>query len=389
MLNAFTAKAGCRMSETEEALDLAGSIYDAALDPSLWSGVIEKTCRFTNSVSGALASFDMGRRNLNAQYNWGYDPHYLKLLLDHYVHLNPMMAITERTNVGDVLSISQVMSLEELKETVFWREWAAPQGFIDGMQATIEKTPTAVAGVTMVRHESVGMVDEEALGRLRMLYPHYRRAVLIGKVIDLHKVEAATFADTIDGLVAGIFLVDADGRVIYANPSGEAMLETRDIFEPSRASFTARDGNADRALREALKSCESDERKIGSNGIGVPLSATSGAQYVAHVLPLTSGARRKAGLDYAAVAAIFVRKAALEPEAAFETMQQKFQLTPNEVRVLQALVEINGAAAIGAVLGMSESTVKTHLHHLFEKTGAERQADLVRLVAGFSSPLGR
>jgi DNA-binding CsgD family transcriptional regulator len=84
-----------------------------------------------------------------------------------------------------------------------------------------------------------------------------------------------------------------------------------------------------------------------------------------------------------------VRKAALEPESAFETMQQKFRLTPNEVRVLQALVEINGAAAIGAVLGMSESTVKTHLHHLFEKTGAERQADLIRLVAGFASPLGR
>lgn len=377
------------MSETEEALDLAGSIYDAALDASFWPVVVEKTCRFTNSVSGALASFDTVRRNLNAQYNWGYDPHYLKLLLDHYVHLNPMMAITERTNVGDVLSISQVMSHEELKKTVFWREWAAPQGFVDGMQATIEKTPTAVAGVTMVRHESVGMVDEEALGRLRMLYPHFRRAVLIGKVIDLHKVEAATFADTIDGLVAGIFLVDADGRVIYANPSGEAMLDARDVFESSRSSLTARDAGADRALREALLAIQTDERQLGASGIAVPITSAGGTQYVAHVLPLTSGARRKAALDYAAVAAIFVRKAALEPEAAFETMQQKFRLTPNEVRVLQALVEINGAAAIGAVLGMSESTVKTHLHHLFEKTGAERQADLIRLVAGFASPLGR
>jgi DNA-binding CsgD family transcriptional regulator len=31
--------------------------------------------------------------------------------------------------------------------------------------------------------------------------------------------------------------------------------------------------------------------------------------------------------------------------------------------------------------------VKTHLSRLFEKTGTKRQADLVKLVAAFMSPL--
>jgi DNA-binding CsgD family transcriptional regulator len=31
--------------------------------------------------------------------------------------------------------------------------------------------------------------------------------------------------------------------------------------------------------------------------------------------------------------------------------------------------------------------VKTHLHRVFEKTGAKRQADLVKLMAGYASPL--
>jgi DNA-binding CsgD family transcriptional regulator len=38
-------------------------------------------------------------------------------------------------------------------------------------------------------------------------------------------------------------------------------------------------------------------------------------------------------------------------------------------------------------LGISSSTVKTHLGRVYDKTGAARQADLVKLVAGFSSPL--
>jgi hypothetical protein len=33
------------------------------------------------------------------------------------------------------------------------------------------------------------------------------------------------------------------------------------------------------------------------------------------------------------------------------------------------------------------STVKTHLGHLYAKTGTSRQADLVKLVAGFANPL--
>jgi len=31
----------------------------------------------------------------------------------------------------------------------------------------------------------------------------------------------------------------------------------------------------------------------------------------------------------------------------------------------------------------------THLGHVYEKTGTNRQADLVKLVAGFSSPIRR
>jgi DNA-binding CsgD family transcriptional regulator len=40
-------------------------------------------------------------------------------------------------------------------------------------------------------------------------------------------------------------------------------------------------------------------------------------------------------------------------------------------------------SGFGETLGISEATAKTHLHHVFEKTGTSRQADLVKLVAGY------
>jgi DNA-binding CsgD family transcriptional regulator len=68
-------------------------------------------------------------------------------------------------------------------------------------------------------------------------------------------------------------------------------------------------------------------------------------------------------------------------------MRTVFKLTPSEMRVLMAVVEIGGVPEIAPVLGVSETTVKTHRQHVFEKTGTQRQADLVKLVAGYTGPL--
>ena len=60
---------------------------------------------------------------------------------------------------------------------------------------------------------------------------------------------------------------------------------------------------------------------------------------------------------------------------------QSYGVTPSELRVLRAVVEeVGGLKAIAESLGISQATVKTHLHHLFQKTGTRRQADLVKLV---------
>jgi DNA-binding CsgD family transcriptional regulator len=54
---------------------------------------------------------------------------------------------------------------------------------------------------------------------------------------------------------------------------------------------------------------------------------------------------------------------------------------------MMAVVQFSGVPEVASVLGISEATVKTHLQRVFEKTGSKRQADLVKLVAGYMSPL--
>ncbi|HEY0759559.1 MAG TPA: helix-turn-helix transcriptional regulator, partial [Acidisarcina sp.] len=68
-------------------------------------------------------------------------------------------------------------------------------------------------------------------------------------------------------------------------------------------------------------------------------------------------------------------------------IRHAYGLTPTELRVLLGIVEVGGVPETARALGIAESTAKTHLQRLFSKTGVNRQADLVKLVAGFSNPL--
>jgi DNA-binding CsgD family transcriptional regulator len=127
----------------------------------------------------------------------------------------------------------------------------------------------------------------------------------------------------------------------------------------------------------------------GTRGVSLPLRDRDGEPYAAHLLPLSSGARRHAGARYAATAALFVHKTDIDIPAAPEVIARTFELTLSELRVMLAIVEVGGVPETALALGVAESTVKTHLHQVFAKTGTSRQADLVRIVAGFAGPLTR
>jgi DNA-binding CsgD family transcriptional regulator len=375
------------MSEAARLSALIGDIYDAALEPLLWTGVVEKACRFVGGSAASIFSRDSVRGTGNAYYNFGTDPQYEHLYFEKYIKFDPLNAAYLTLAVGEVMSNSQAVAHAEFIESRFYQEWARPQGWVDNVFAALERSPTSIAAFVVFCHERDGIADDDARGRLRLLAPHLRRAVLIGKVIDLKVIEAATFADALDGIGAGMFLVDANARMVHANTAGHAILAVGDFLRLVGGRLAAGDPEIDQAFRDILIAAGNGDAAIGIKGIALPLIARDGERHVVHVLPLTSGARRQAGIATSAAAALFVHKAALDISSPPEAVARAYKLTPSELRVLLAIVEIGGVPEVAEALGIGDATVRTHLGHLFEKTGAKRQADLVKLVAGFSNPL--
>jgi DNA-binding CsgD family transcriptional regulator len=279
------------------------------------------------------------------------------------------------------------MPYDEYLQGRFYREWAKPQGWLDSANAIIERAGTSSRLLRIVTSKKAGLVNDNMRGRLAQVVPHVRRATLVGKSIDLKHAEAAMLAETLDGLSAGIFLVDAKGRVVHMNNAAREIIDADDFLRSIGGRLVARDAEINQTLRDVFAVAGAGNAALGVKGIALTLTGRDGERYAAHVLTLRSGERRRVGITYAAVAAMFVRKTSLQAPSAAEAIGRAYRLTRAELRVLLAVVEVENLSEAADVLGIADTTVKFHLGNIYAKTGANRVAGLIKLMAGLSNPL--
>ena len=359
----------------------------AILDRAQWIEALDKAAQFVGAQAGALIWRNPVCRAVNVIHAFGVEPGYVELYRKHYTKLDPTTGPMLLRDVGDVASTTDLLPYGELVKTSFYKEWLQPQGFVDMLQASLDKSPTDFVHLCFMRNSKNGMVDNAMRDRLRLIIPHMRRAVLVGRLIDHTTVQAATFGDALDRIGTGLFFVDAGGQIFHANASGHAMLTQATLVRTRGGRLILNDASAERGLYETLELAEHGGADVEARGVALSLAGSDGEHYVAHVLLLTAGARRRTGIGYRAVAAVFVQKASLDMPSPQDAIAKFYKLTPTEQRVLFAIVEIGGVPEVAEAMGISASTVKTHLRRLFAKTGTDRQADLVKLVAGYVNPL--
>src|SRR4029077_3766484 len=85
-------------------------------------------------------------------------------------------------------------------------------------------------------------------------------------------------------------------------------------------------------------------------------------------------------------AAVLVLTPVTPPQAPpVELVQSLFDLTPAEARVARGLASGKTVEAIATDGGTSRNTIRTHVRGVLEKTGCNRQVDIVALLTAISS----
>lgn len=172
---------------------------------------------------------------------------------------------------------------------------------------------------------------------------------------------------------SGIVAVDRRGCISFTTEAAEAMLRLADGIGVWRGRLSSRGRAA--GLEEAIRATLSDPlAQTGRPPRTVLLPRRDALPLLAIVTPLATEATGALG----ALVLLHDPQATLRPATAL--LRHAFGLTAAEAAVAQGVVAGATLREIAEDRQVSLNTVRTLLSRVLDKTGARRQADLVRLL---------
>jgi len=370
--------------------NLIGEIYDTVINPDTWPDVLEKITCFVGGARGILILEDAIEPTKSIFYVSFDDPDWVRSYLETYLLLNPMrLANFGQVEAGMVILTTDLMTAEEYARSRFAAEFLSQRQMVDVAVAVLEATATTITVLSFLRSSEQGLADEAMRQKLALIAPHVRRAATIGRVLNRQRLEASALSDTLDTLDGAIFLLDQHATILHSNRGAQALLANHPAaisILGGRVRATTTQARA--LLDEALTQARTGDEALGTNGLAIIFGSNEQRTLVGTVISLVNGSRRTLG-GYRAVAALFIRELQFDSPASVDLLKSHYGLTPREIAVVAGVVELGGVPQIASVLGLTGGTVRTHLKAIFRKTGASRQADLVKLVAGTASPFRR
>jgi DNA-binding CsgD family transcriptional regulator len=158
-----------------------------------------------------------------------------------------------------------------------------------------------------------------------------------------------------------------------------------DIVRDDAFGLTLSDPNAHRLLREVLSGDRGQpEQLLLDRPALIKLIDSQGGEWIASLMQLVPHSQTQAAFERvgrSARAALFVRRAEAVPRSGVEACANLYGLTPSEMRVLQAALDIHTVAEMASALGVSPNTIKKHLSAIFAKMGVSRRAGLICVAA--------
>jgi DNA-binding CsgD family transcriptional regulator len=230
-----------------------------------------------------------------------------------------------------------------------------------------------VIALLVERDYSRGPVEPRVIAELDALRPHLARSALMSARLHLERARAATETLALIGLPALAF--DRQAKVIAANDLIEALTDR--IRWRAQDRVTMADSSADAIFRQAVETLETETAPAPRSFAVRSLDAS--AAMVAHVIPIRGAARD----IFANCTGVLVMTPVALPQApSIELVQSLFDLTPAEARVARGVTTGETLDRIASAGGVTRNTVRSQLRGALEKTGCNRQAELVALLGG-------
>ena len=217
---------------------------------------------------------------------------------------------------------------------------------------------------------------------IRNLLPHIRQTAHIQQTLARADALGATLTEMLDRTGLGIVQLDARGRIVAANDHARDVLRTGNGLHDSDGLLFARTPRDNDYLQALLGRALPPP---GTQGIGGSTTVRRPGVLRPLVLHVSPMGHSEAEFPVSPAAALVLVEdpanvSAIDPAA----IATALDLTGMESPVAVLLALGMSVSQIETATGRKESTIRSHVKHMFAKHGLSRQAELVRLVRSLS-----
>jgi DNA-binding CsgD family transcriptional regulator len=275
---------------------------------------------------------------------------------------------------------TQCISDAEFLRSAAFNEFVRPVGGFYSLQLRGNGADRAIM-LTLCRPQGAEDFNSDEAAALRLIAPHLQTAVALQDRLQTLELRHDSLARVIEQMHAGVILTDGTGKPLHLNGRAERIVAEADGIIVDANGLAGTTPIMTRQLRDAIaaagRSTALEQR--------LRLPRPSRPPLLLNVLPVW-----RLGIELPGVAAPRVAVVIGEADAPAPidrvAFADTYRLTTRECEIAVLLGDGLDLQSIALRLGIGIGTVRHHLKHVFEKTGARHQVALVALLRGFAAP---
>lgn len=382
-------RSGASLPDQARLLEIAGSLYEAAIDPTLMPAALEDLMVASGSVGGCIQEPYGNAFNPRRITTPGLSDYFADMIGREYWRIEPRVRlITEskgrpggawaRLSRGGLLTDLDLITAEECDRHPYYQEFLRAHDLRYGAYFWL-----AIGGRKLVfaasRAASAGAFQPHELGLLATLRGHLERALRISSELAAARSISHSLLGMVSSLGMAALLIEADGAIAFANAAacrldGHGISLRRRRF---RASNPPDQAALDRLLKAVLGAT------LHSADLNpVALQRPDRRPLLVQAMPVSMAQAEANELTLAPPAALVLiadpdEHIAADPQRSLRLLG----LTAAEARIAWWAGQGLSAAEVGAKVGNAEGTVRFSLKRVYQKLGIGRQSELALLVA--------
>jgi DNA-binding CsgD family transcriptional regulator len=365
--------------------DFLDLVYEAALDPAMWTPVMERFADMVGGHGGWLSQLstedDSGADESDPLAR--IDPEWPARYIAHFADRNPLHHVDNpreymRQWTPRILTDEDWMPKDELVRTEYYNDFLRPQNVDSSMMIRLAAKGVEIATMNICRAPGRGQFDRCELELAARVHPHLIRAFELGRRFASTRRLAGELTTVLDHSPHGLFILADDGHVRHANRVSEALVAEAAGLRMIAGRLTASNSTDARRLAALIAAAgdgDCERRAGGSMALATPARRTPLSVTVA---PVRSDRFEPVFRGHSILVCVTDLEAEVKlPE---QTLRELFGLTPAEGRLALAIFEGLSPGEAATSFGVSPHTVRVQLGQVFAKTGTNRQSELVGLM---------